>query len=475
MSRQAITVKDRETLPPHDPIAERAVLASLIRNNDTIHDVIKILQPEDFFRENHQLIYGAVLGLFEASRPFDLITLKNQLDFEGHLDAVGGVMGLSEILDEASMVANVQYYAEIVKEKARLRTLINAAHEIITGCYSTETNSKDVIDRAEQQVFGLSDTRDGDRLANIDVAIRESFEELRNTYHLGMSGLKTGFEAFDRMTSGMHPGELIVVAGRPAMGKTTFGMNIAEYVARKFGAGVLIFSLEMIRSQVAMRLLSAESQIDVQRLRKGQIAENEWNAVIAAQDRIGKLPLFIDDSPNVSVMEMRSAARRLMKKNPVGLIMVDYIQLIRGDGRAESRQLEISQISRSLKFLAKELKCPVIALSQLSRAVENRPGKKRPMLSDLRESGAIEQDADLVAMLYRPEYYNETEVTIENKTHDAKGLAEIIIAKQRNGPVGSFWLAFQNSLTRFINIDPRAAVPSDVAHSHGQYSPDEDG
>ncbi|MBN1878645.1 replicative DNA helicase [bacterium] len=470
MSKQPKTNKDRDSLPPNDLAAEKAVIAGLIRNNEAIHDVIRMLQPEDFFRETNQIVYSSILQLFEASRPFDLITLKNQIEYDGHLTKIGGIMTLSEMLDEVSLVSNVQFYAEIVKEKSRLRNLINAAHDIVTGCYATETDSKEIIDRAEQQVFKLSDQLGGDRVANIDVAIKESFEELKSTYHLGVSGLKTGFDDFDRMTSGLHPGELIVIAGRPAMGKTTFGMNVAEYVARKFGAGTLIFSLEMVRSQVALRLLSAESQIDVQRLKKGQIAEEEWNAISAAGARIGKLPLFIDDTPNLSVMEMRSTARRLTKKNPIGLIMVDYIQLIRGDGRAESRQLEISQISRSLKFLAKELKCPVIALSQLSRAVENRPGKKRPMLSDLRESGAIEQDADLVVMLYRPEYYNETEVIIDNKTHDSKGLSEIIIAKQRNGPVGSFWLAFQHSLTRFVNLDPRTAVPVDVIRSHNVYS-----
>ncbi len=215
-----------------------------------------------------------------------------------------------------------------------------------------------MIDRAEQQVFRLSDQLEGERIANIDVAVKESFEELKNTYHLGMSGLKTGFDEFDRKTSGLHPGELIVIAGRPSMGKTTLGMNIAEYIARKFGAGTLIFSLEMVRSQVALRLLSCESQIDVQRLMKGEIEEEDWNSIIAAGDRIGKLPMFIDDSPNVSVMEMRSTARRLAKKNPIGLIMVDYIQLIRGDGRVESRQLEISQISRSLKFLGERVEMP---------------------------------------------------------------------------------------------------------------------
>lgn len=455
-------------MPPYDEAAEKAVLSSVFRNNESIHDIIPILTPEDFFKDSHQIVYASILALYEESNPFDLITVKNQIEKQGKLDKIGGALGLSEIVDGASLVTNIQYYAQIVKEKSRLRTLISAAQDMLSSCYSPDQQSNHIIDRAEQKVFELSDQLTHDRVAPIDVAVKESFEELQKTYHHGMAGLKTGFHEFDYLTSGLHAGELIIVAGRPAMGKTTFGMNIAEYIARTHGVGTVIFSLEMVRSQVALRLLSGESKIDVQRLRKGEIHQEEWKAIIAACEKIGNLPLYIDDTPDISVLEMKSAARRLSKRNRIGLIMVDYIQLVRGEGQPETRQLEISQISRSLKFLAKDLKCPVIALSQLSRAVENRPpGKKRPMLSDLRESGAIEQDADLVVMLYRPEYYQETEIEINKKSYSTKGLAEIIIAKQRNGPVGSFWLGFQDAFTQFINMDHHLQIPKDVIRDDG--------
>jgi replicative DNA helicase len=459
--------QEMDRMPPYDEAAEKAVISSIFRKNEAIHEVVPVLSPDDFFKNAHRIVYTSILELFEQSNPFDLITVKNQIEHQGELEAIGGVLGLSEIIDDASLVTNVKYYANIVKENSRLRNLIGTAQEILANCYECDQKSTDIIDKAEQKVFDLSDQLAAERTATIEVAVKETFDELSKTFTLGMSGLKTGYDSFDHMTGGLQQGELIIIAGRPAMGKTAFGMNIVQHIASNQGAAALIFSLEMVRSQVALRMLSSETKIDVQRLRKGEIHSEEWNQIASACQRIGSLPIFIDDTPDLSVLEMKSIARRLSKKNSIGLVLVDYIQLVRGEGRPETRQIEISQISRSLKFLAKDLKCPVIALSQLSRAVENRPqGKRRPMLSDLRESGAIEQDADLVVMLYRPEYYEETEVIIDDRPVNAKGLAEIIIAKQRSGPVGSFWLGFQDAFTQFINMDSHMAIPSDIKGSY---------
>ncbi|MGB3977149.1 MAG: replicative DNA helicase [bacterium] len=474
MRKQAKASKELDRMPPYDETAEKAVIASIFRNNEIIHDIIPILKPEDFFKNSHRIIYSSILNLYENSCPFDVITVKNQLEKQGDLDKIGGGLGLSEVLEGASIVTNAVYHARIVKEKSRLRNLISAAQDMLANCYLPDQESDQIIDTVEQKVFELSDQMSMDRIEPISTALAESFTELKDTFESGSSGMKTGFMSFDNLTGGLHRGDLIVIAGRPAMGKTTFGMNIAEYVAHRYGMATLIFSLEMVRAQVALRLLSSETQIELQRLRKGEIQKKEWDSVAKACEKLGKLPIYIDDTPDISVLEMKSVARRLSKRKPLGLIMVDYIQMVRGEGKPETRQLEISQISRSLKFLAKDLNCPVMALSQLSRAVENRPaGKKRPLLSDLRESGAIEQDADLVVMLYRPFYYNETEVEIESvdkygkiekNIYPSKGLAEIIIAKQRNGPTGSFWLGFQDSFTQFINMETQLQAPTDIAH-----------
>ncbi|MBN1297772.1 replicative DNA helicase [bacterium] len=456
--------RDLERLPPHDFEAETAVLGGLIRNNDTIHDVIGKVSPDDFFKESNKLVFSAVLRLYEDDRPFDLITVKNQLEKDGSL-ARSDAGRLIELLDTTSSVTNVKFYADIVKEKSRLRALINAGHEIIAGCYQTELDSADIIDRVEQQVFRLSEHVAGVGLDHVEIAVNSAYEELKDIYTHGVSGLSSGFSALDNKTTGFHEGELIIIAGRPSMGKTTFAMNIAAYIAKnheRFHTAVLVFSLEMAKSQLAIRLLGTESGIAGNRLRKGELNQDDWDRIIDSTAAISQWPLYIDDTPDISVLEMRSVARRLATRIPIGLILVDYIQLIRADRQSDSRQMEISQISRSLKFLAKEMKCPVLALSQLSRAVENR-AIKRPQLADLRESGAIEQDADVVLMLYRPWYYEEKVIKINNREQSSEGLAEIIISKQRNGPVGSFYLGFQDALMQFINIDTFAEVPYDVA------------
>ncbi|MCD4655577.1 replicative DNA helicase [bacterium] len=456
---------DLDRLPPNDYQAERAVLSGLILNNETIHEVIGVLQASDFFTESHKIIFDGIMKLYEDDSPFDLITLKHQIEKDGNLAKVGSSVGLAEVMDSHSSVANVKFYADIVKEKAQLRLLINAGQEIVSCCYNTDLDSKEIVNRAEQQVFVLSDQTAGMGLHHIESAANSAFEELKNVFQNGVSGISTGFHELDRMTTGLHEGELIIVAGRPSMGKTSFGLNIASYIAKnyeKYGAAILLFSLEMVRSQLATRFLGTEACIDGIKLRKGDLSERNWESILDSLKEISNWPIYIDDTPDISVMEIRSVARRLAKKVNVGLILVDYIQLLRADRKTDSRQMEITQISRSLKFLAKELKCPVIALSQLSRAVESRT-IKRPQLSDLRESGAIEQDADVVFMLYRPEYYKETEVTIDGQSQNAEGMAEVIIAKQRNGPVGSFYLGFQKSLMQFINIDKNVHVPHDIS------------
>lgn len=464
MKQSSNAPADLSRLPPHDMQAESAVLGGLILNNESIHDVIGLLRAEDFFKESHRIVFASIMALYEDDRPFDLITLKNQLEKTGDLAKVGSTVGLSEIMEGHSVISNVKYYADIVQEKSRLRALINAGQEIIAGCFSNDTDSKEIINRAEQQVFTLSEQNAGLGLSHVESAANEAFEELKNIYMNGVGGTGTGFKDLDRMTAGLHEGELIILAGRPSMGKTSFGMNIASYIARnstESGGSVLVFSLEMARSQLAARFLGTEARIPGNKMRKGDLEDRDWESILEAVKEISNWSLFIDDTPDMSVLEMRSIARRLAKKVRIDLIVVDYIQLLRADRKNDSRQMEMTQISRSLKFLAKELKCPVIALSQLSRAVENRQ-VKRPQLSDLRESGAIEQDADVVMMLYRPEYYNETEITINGQTQSAEGLAEVIIAKQRNGPVGSFYLAFQNALMQFGNLEMDMQVPYDV-------------
>jgi len=464
MTRSDSKSSNHDRLPPHDFQAESAVLSGLIMNNETIHDVISLLKADDFFQEGHRIIFDAIMNLYEEDRPFDLITLKNQIEKDGNLARVGSTAGLAEVMDSHSSVTNVKFYADIVKEKAQLRLLISAGHEIISSCYQGDVDSKEIINRAEQQVFTLSDQTAGMGLNHIESAANAAFQDLKNVFKNGISGLSTGFKELDRMTTGFHEGELIILAGRPSMGKTTFGMNIAANIAKKHkktNAAILFFSLEMVQSQLATRFLGTESAIDGNKLRKGDLSDRNWDSILNSLNEICNWPIYIDDTPDISVLEMRSVARRLAKRIDIGLVIVDYIQLIRADRKSDSRQMEITQISRSLKFLAKELKCPVLALSQLSRNVEHRT-VKRPQLSDLRESGAIEQDADLVIMLYRPEYYKEKEIVIDKEPQSSEGLAEIIIAKQRNGPVGSFFLAFQNSLMQFLNIDKLVKIPYDL-------------
>ncbi|MBN1552151.1 replicative DNA helicase [bacterium] len=440
-------------LPPYDLEAERAVLGGVLLRNDILNNVIDIVKKEDFYKESHQLIFQAMTDILDTDEIIDLISLKNHLEKTCGLDAVGGSEFLARLPEEASSATNLEYYAHIIKEKAILRDLIGAAERIVQSGFEGRGEVREIVDRAEASIFEIAQYGEVGGPRHIKDIIHTTFDELAALSEKPslVTGIGTGFEDLDKITTGLHKGELIIIAGRPAMGKTTFALNIAHHVAVQEKTPVLIYSLEMTEEQLVQRMLCAEAEVDGQNLRKGFVRGEDWSRLARAAAELSQAPIFIDDTPAVSILEMRSRARRIKSKAGLGLILVDYLQLMQGRRQAESRQLEISEISRTLKFMAKEMECPVVALSQLSRAVESRT-TKRPQLADLRESGAIEQDADVVLMIYRPEKYDIKEIEINKKMENTKGITEIIVAKQRNGPTGSIYLAFRESLLQFKDI-----------------------
>jgi replicative DNA helicase len=406
-----------------------------------------VIREGDFYRESHRKIFSAFLQLFERNEPADLITLSEVLKKRGDFEGVGGIEYLNSLVNSVPTAANISYYAKIIKEKSILRKLINRATEIISQGYGDAGDVDDFLDRAEHAIFEISEDRVRPSFYPIKDIIKSSFKTIEKLYEKRqlITGVPTGFARLDELTSGLQPSDLIIVAGRPSMGKTAFALNIAQHAAIEAGVPSAIFSLEMAKEQLALRMLCSEAKVDAHRLRGGFLGESDWPKLTRAAGNLSEAPIFIDDTPGLTALEMRAKSRRLKVERNLGLIIVDYLQLMRGRADSDTREQEISDISRSLKSLAKELTVPVIALSQLNRRVEER-GDRRPQLADLRESGAIEQDADVIIFLYRDEVYN--------KSDDNKGKAEIIVGKQRNGPTGKFEMAFLEKYTCFENLSP---------------------
>ena len=440
---------DQLRVPPHSVEAEQAVLGGLMLAPEAYDRVNDQLTESDFYRRDHQMIYRAIRELSERERPFDAVTLGEWFESQGKMELVGDGAYLIELASTTPSAANIVAYAEIVRDKAVLRQLIQVGTDIVNDGFQPEgRDSSELLASAEKSVFAIAEqgARGRTDFVAMPGALKDAFEELRNRFENGgnITGLPTGYNDFDAMTAGLQPTDLIILAARPAMGKTTFALNIAEYAAIKSKKGVAVFSMEMSASQLAMRLISSNGRINAQRLRTGQLEDEDWSRVTSAIKMLKETKIFIDDTPGVSPEVLRSKCRRLKREHDLGLVVIDYLQLMSVPGNSENRATEISEISRSLKGLAKELNVPVIALSQLNRSLETRTDK-RPVMADLRESGAIEQDADMIVFIYRDEYYNK-----ENSPD--KGLAEIIIGKHRNGPTGSFKLKFFGEYTRFDNL-----------------------
>jgi len=441
------TVSQDKVLP-HNPEAERTVLGAVLVDNAAFNAAAEILTREDFHRESHRRIFDAMAALAEHSQPIDLVTLKEELSRASALEAVGGAAYLGSLLDGLPRITNVEQWSRIIKEKSVLRSLIHAGNRIVQSAYEAEDEAALILDRAEKSIFDIAERRIRQGFVGIREIVKESFrtiDQLSQSREM-VTGIPTGFVDLDEMTSGLQKGDLVIVAGRPAMGKTSLCLNIAQHASLRAGETVGLFSLEMSKEQLVLRMLCSDARVDAHRLRTGNLQEKDWARLAKAYADLSASRIFIDDSATLTPLEMRAKCRRLKAEHGLGLVVVDYLQLVSGSGRVENRQQEISSISRSLKGLAKELHVPVVALSQLSRAPEGRTDK-RPQLSDLRESGALEQDADVVMFIYREEEYKATD---ENR-----GIAEIIIGKQRNGPTGTRRLAFIKEFTRFENLEWR--------------------
>ncbi|MCD6134036.1 MAG: replicative DNA helicase [Candidatus Omnitrophica bacterium] len=444
-SKEVTPLSALDKIPPQNLEAEQATLGAMLLNENIIPEVLEVLDETFFYKEAHREIFQAIVDLFQRHTNVDIVTVGDELKRRGKIEAIGGVVYLTYLVDNVPSVANALAYAKIVKEKGILRALINSSFNILNLAYEGGEEISAILDKAERLIFEISDRKIEGGYVHIKEIIKDSIEMIDALYQKKshITGIPTGFKDFDVRTSGLQAGDLVVVAGRPSMGKSAFVSCIAEHVAVEEKKGVGFFSLEMSKEQLAQRLLCAHAKVDAHKVRTGYLSTSEWPLLTAAAGRLSEAPLYIDDTPAMSIFELRAKARRLKAHHDISLVIVDYLQLLRGRGRFESRQQEISDVSRSLKALAKEINTPVIAVSQLSRAVEARTDH-RPQLSDLRESGAIEQDADLVVLLLREEYYNPTE--------DNRGLAEIIIAKQRNGPTGSLFLGFAHEYMKFFDL-----------------------
>ncbi len=431
---------------PHNLEAEKSVIGSIFMENKILDLLVDLLKPTDFYNKNYEIIYNAMINLYNKKEPIDLLTISEFLKKNKQLEQIGGVGKIAEIIDEVPTTANVVNYAKIVKEKSILRNVINTSTEVIEKCYQEPDNIEEFLDSIEKKYFELSENRFQSTFSSIKSLVWDALETVEKLYKnkTSISGVPTGFFDLDNKTRGFQPSDLIIIAGRPSMGKTAFALNIAGNIGVNKKTPIAFFSLEMSKEQLAYRLLSSYSGINSNKMRSGMIAKDEWPKISKAAGILAEGKLFIDDTPAMSILEIRAKARRLKAQENIQMLMIDYLQLIRGFESRESREREISEISRSLKNLARELKIPVVALSQLNRGVEMR-SDKRPQLSDLRESGAIEQDADVILFIYRDEVYNK------NK-EDNQGKAEIIIGKQRNGPTGTVELFFDKKLTTFKNL-----------------------
>lgn len=431
---------------PQNTEAEKSVIGAMLMDSDAILTASEILQPEDFFQKQYGALFEGILELYNGNIPVDIVTLQNHLKQKGLPQDIYSVEVLSDLLNSVPTSANVKQYAVIVHDKAVLRRLINTTERITENCYLDKEKLEDILEDTEKSIFDLLQERNGGDYVDIKDVVLEAIEGINAASKTSgkVTGIPTGFIDLDYKLTGLHPSELILVAARPAMGKTAFVLNIAHYMAVKKNVTAAIFSLEMSKVQLVNRILSLESLVDAQQVRSGDLTENDWEKLIEAADVVAKSNLIIDDTPAISVAELRSKCRKYKLEKNLGIIIIDYLQLMTGSKRSESRQQEVSDISRNLKAIARELDVPIIALSQLSRSVESREDK-RPMLSDLRESGAIEQDADVVMFIYRDDYYNHDS--------DMKGISEIIIAKQRNGPIGTVELVWLPDYTKFANLE----------------------
>lgn len=431
-------------IPPHSLEAEQSVLGAMILDKEAINTAIEIIRPNDFYKEANKEIFESILILFNKNEPVDLITLSEELKRRGTLENTGGVTYLANLSSGVATTANTKYYCKIVEEKAILRRLIKASDEVIAKSYEDSDEVNSIIETAEKNIFDITQGRNREGFSPISEVLLSSFSQIeeRAANQGALTGLTTGFTDLDHKISGLQKADLILLAARPSMGKTAFGINIVTNAALKAGAQVAIFSLEMSKEQLVQRMISATAHVDLQKIISGSLAEDEWIEIINSMSPLSQAGIYIDDTPGISLMEMKAKCRRLKIEKGLDLVMIDYLQLMQLEGKQESRQQEISSISRGLKALAKEMECPVIALSQLSRAPELR-SDHRPILSDLRESGAIEQDADIVMFLYRDEYYHEDS--------ELKNIGEVIIAKHRNGPTGNLELVWKGEYTKFLN------------------------
>ena len=436
-----------DRMPPQNIDAEQAVLGAMLIKKEAIAEVSQLLRPEDFYRDAHKIIYEAMLALFNRNEPADIVTVTNYLDKENKLDKVGGITFVTALANIVPTAANVNFHANIVREKADLRHLINTATDIAGMAYEATDDVSDVIDKSEKMIMEVANRQNVSAFTPMQEIVMETFDKINTLYESkgGLTGISCGFKDLDALTSGLQASDLILVAARPSMGKTAFTLNIAANVALKEKKTVAFFSLEMSKQQLVQRMLCSEGGIDSQKLKNADLSTEDWEKLVRTADKVSAAPLYIDDTAGITVMELRSKARRLKAEHGLDLIIIDYLQLMQGrsKGGSDNRQQEISDISRSLKAVARELNVPVIALSQLSRSVESRQ-IKRPMLSDLRESGSLEQDADIVMFLYREDYYDPETAN--------KNITEVIVAKHRNGPVDTVKMFFKKEFTRFNDL-----------------------
>lgn len=439
------SLQNLSKVPPQNIEAEMATLGSMLLDENILPEILEIVDISYFYKEEHKVIFSCIISLFDSRKKIDILTATEYLSSQKLLEAIGGATYLTTLVDFVPTAANGVHYARIVKEKGILRSLLESATQIASSVYKGEEDVSGLLDKAERLIFEISDKRIEGGYVHIKDIIKDGIELIESLYHKKshVTGIPSGFKDLDLKTAGLQKGDLIIAAGRPSMGKSAFCTSIASFIAVEEKIPVAIFSLEMSKEQIMQRFLCSQAKVEVNRVRTGFLAPSEWPVLTSAAGKLSEAPIYIDDTPAMSIFEIRAKARRLKAHHNIQVIFIDYLQLVRGTRRNDSRQQEISDISQSLKALAKELSIPVVAVSQLSRAVESREGH-RPKLSDLRESGAIEQDADVVILLFREEYYNPTE--------DNQGIAEIIIAKQRNGPVGTIKLTFLKEFTRFADM-----------------------
>ncbi|SEP89517.1 replicative DNA helicase [Neolewinella agarilytica] len=463
-------------LPPQAPDLEEAILSAILIEKEAMTKVLDILAPESFYKPAHQAIYRSMRRLFERSQPIDLLMVMEDLKKAEELEVIGGAAYLAQLTSKVTSSANIEYHARIVTEKFIQRELIRTSTEVIKEAYEDSTDVLDLLDKAGNFVFEITEKNMGKQVADMGSLANQLLEQLTmlRDKEDGLTGVPTGFTELDRLTSGLQPSDLIIIAARPAMGKTSFVLSLARNAAAEYGRGVALFSLEMSAAQLAGRIFSQDAEVNGQKMRNGKFTDDEWERLVDAMNRIGEAPIYIDDTAGINVFELRAKCRRLKLEKDISMVIIDYLQLMSGTGESNkgmNREQEVSGISRALKGLAKELEVPVIALSQLSRAVETRGGDKRPQLSDLRESGSIEQDADMVMFLYRPEYYGIEE---DEQGNSLKGTATVIVGKNRHGEAKDIRLAFQNDFAKFSDLDdpdfnllPDDAISSQSGPAYG--------